>query len=389
MIVQMFDQPFARVLAELPRLRRLGFSHVLVSPPQKSHPSRRWWARYQPVDYRSIEGPLGGADDLHRLCQEAARRGMAVVADAVLNHMSNHPAYVRMRGSRVLEARFPQFGAQDFHGGGGRAAARPRLGRGARLPELRTDTPWVRDRLRDYLRLLHRLGVRGFRFDAAKHLDPGLVPYALQGLGDLLCFGEMIYAHAEHFPAESLAVMRAYDFPLARAMKQAFAPGGDLRRLVFPESRGEALWGPAAIPFVNSHDLVKRRRDLGFFRIDDAHDRRLAHLYLLGRQDGTPLVYGGDLRHREVREGVGFHGRALGQPMNWLHAERDVLVFARGDSMLVGINKSGHPWVAGALATGLRPGTYRDRLGPAQHVDGRGLWRPAFVPARGAVLLER
>lgn len=376
MIIQLFNQPFEKVWKALPRLQKLGFSHVLVSPPQKSHSSRSWWGRYQPVDFRVIEGPLGSQADLQFLCREAARRGLSIVADAVLSHMSNERRYVQLRGKRVVHAQYPRFSTPDF---------RPRPG-DPHAPRLDTRSPWVRSELRDYLRFLYSLGVRGFRFDAAKHIEPDFFPYVLEGMPPVLCFGELVYAAPEQFPPDYWQSMKALDFPLAHALKTAFAPRGDLGRLVAPSS----LWGPLAVTFVNGHDLTRRRRALDFFRVPDARDRELAYLYILGRQDGLPLVYHPDLRSKLVQAAARLGRAAAGLPQRWLHADANVLVFARGSRFLVGINKAGHDWHAGSLATGLEPGHYRDALSGRVHaVDGQGRWRGAAVPARGGVLLER
>ena len=59
-IVQLFNWRFNDIKNVLPTLRDLGYSHVHVSPAQKSNEYVwQWWGRYQPVDYSIIEGPLG------------------------------------------------------------------------------------------------------------------------------------------------------------------------------------------------------------------------------------------------------------------------------------------------------------------------------------------
>ena len=309
---------------------------------------------------------------------------MFVVADAVLNHMCNDSRYMRVRGGRVVEANFPRFGVNDFYD-----RSRQWVGKGRGLPSLKTSSPWVRQELRDYLRMLYGIGIRGFRFDAAKHVEPEFFAHVLDGLPPMLCFGEMVYATADQFPAEALHTMKAYDFPLAHTLKEAFAPGGDLGRLVAPADFNGALWGPHAVTFVNHHDLVKHPRDFAYFRIDDRRDRQLAYVYILARPDGTPYVYSGDLRSKEVKAGVEFHNWALGQPANWLYASRNLLVWTRGDDCLAAINKSGTPWFPGPVPCHLRPGPYRDLLGGKHWVDEHGRWATAFVAPRAAVLLVR
>lgn len=372
--VQLFDVPFAKAEKALPRLQRLGVSHVLVSPPQKSHASRTWWGRYQPVDFTRIEGPLGDAGQLYRLCRAARARGMAIVADVVLHHLSNESRYVRMRGNHILSAQYPYFSARDLSGV-------HRLGRGRGLPILDTRSDWVRSQMKRYLRDLFELGVRGYRFDSAKHMDPWLFPHLLEGLPPVLTFGELVYASPEHFPEAYFRSMRAYDFPLASAIRSAFAPGGDLGALLSPP----CLWSPNSVPFVNHHDLVKNRRGFAEFRVNDLQDRRLAYAYLLARGEGTPLVYGADLRYAEVKAGLAFHRAQEGQPFEPVAASRVALAFRRGSAALAAINKGGASWTVSAP---VQPGLYRDLVTGwvGSTSMGQLSWR---LHGRSAALLQR
>ena len=51
-IVQLFNWKFADVEAAIPELSSLGYSHILVSPPERSREDLpdEWWKRYQPID---------------------------------------------------------------------------------------------------------------------------------------------------------------------------------------------------------------------------------------------------------------------------------------------------------------------------------------------------
>ncbi len=382
-IVQAFDQPFRKVRGTLPRMARLGVSHVLVSPPQKSNPSYRWWGRYQPVDFREISGPLGTALELAELCQKAAQRGIFILVDAVLNHMTNHPHWVRMHRGRVMESRLPQFAPHDFH--------TPPPGQGGRhtLPHLRTDTPWVKEQLRNYLWMLYGLGVRGFRFDAAKHIDPSFFPYALHDMPGVLCFGEMVYNHATAFPQTYLDWMKGYDFPLAHAMKNAFSISGDLRSLVDPEGRGEALWGPYSVPFVNHHDTVRRRKQFAYFRINDKIDRDLAYSYILARGQGIPSVYRTDLTRPLVKAALQFHKQSAGLETHFVHGSKNLLVLRRGRTQLAVLHKGGSPVWFGELACGLAPGIYKDQHNQFHAVDSNGVWQNSAVSGRHTLFLSR
>lgn len=371
-IVQLFDRPFIKVQKALPRLQKLGITHVLISPPQKSHASSRWWGRYQPVDFTQIEGPLGDAEALFSLCLDARKRGIAVVADTVIHHLSNESRYVKIRGGRILSAHYPRFSQNDLTG-------LHQLGKGRGLPILDTRSPWVRSQLRRYLHFLFELGVRGYRFDSAKHIDPHLFPHLLEGLPPLLNFGELVYTEPEHFPVDYWRSMRAYDFPLAAHLKYAFAPGGDLGSLFQPRN----LWGPVSIPFVNHHDLVKNRSGFSTFRISEPTDRRLAYAYILSRGEGVPLIYETDLRHREVKAGLAFHRFCARLPTVPVAATKNLLAFRRGSVALVSINKAGTP---AEIVTELQPGFYRDLVTgwTGSTSQGRIHWS---VPGRSAALL--
>ncbi len=371
-IAQLFDKPFYEAQKSLPRLARLGITHILVSPPQKSHSSRRWWGRYQPVDFTTIEGPLGDATALYYLCLEARRLGLKVVVDTVLHHLSNESRYVKIRGNRIVWAQYPRFSINDLRG-------LHRLGKGRGLPILDTGSPWVRSELKRYLQFLYELGVRGFRFDSAKHIDPELFPYLLEGLPPVLTFGELVYQRAADYPDAYWKSMSAYDFPLAWNINRAFAWGGDMRGLINPDS----LWGPQSITFVNHHDLARNRRGFADFRVRDLGDRKLAYAYLFSRPHGTPLVYGPDLRYREVKAAIRFYGKAAGFSAETVLAEPNAVAFKRGQRALAVLNKAGH---SQQLEVEMEPGTYRDLStgweGVTHH--GRLHWS---VPGRSAALL--
>lgn len=373
-IAQLFDKPFHEVQKTLPRLMRLGITHVLVSPPQKSHSTHRWWGRYQPVDFTKVEGPLGDATALYYLCLEARRLGLAVVADTVLHHLSNESCYVKIRGKRIVWAQYPRFSINDLRG-------LHQLGRGRGLPILDTRSAWVRKELQQYLRFLYELGVRGFRFDSAKHIDPNLFEFLLDGLPPVMTFGELVFQRAADYPDKYWKSMNAYDFPLAWSINRAFAWGGDMRSLIDPN----CLWGPQAISFVNHHDLARNRRGFANFRVRDLQDRKLAYAYLLSRPHGTPLVYGPDLRYREVKAAIRFHQHAAGFSAETVLAEPHAIAFKRGERALAVINKAGYPQ---QLEVRMEPGAYRDLSTGWEGATNRGRLHWS-VPGRSAALLVR
>ena len=170
-IYHAFDTPFRTVVDQLPGIANAGFTWVQISPPEKSHSGDEWYYRYQPIDHTKIEGPLGNGDDLRALIQAAHARHIKVIVDVVLNHMADE-------GNLASTLAYPRFSAADFHPkacinyADRTSVMRGWLGDHCNLPDLDTSSTHVRQEAKNYLSLLLGLGADGFRFDAAKHMEP-------------------------------------------------------------------------------------------------------------------------------------------------------------------------------------------------------------------------
>ncbi len=343
-IVQMFNVPFNEITKQLAQLDDIGYSYIVISPPQKSHSSTDWWGRYQPVDFTVIDGPLGNAYELQNLCESAKNHGIKIIADAVLNHMCNEAVYLKVSGNQLIEANYPRFSIYDFNP---KVDARfdPDQGwLGNDLPDLNTKSHYVRNELKNYLELLVKLGVSGFRFDAAKHIEPEFFEYVLSRINHLglFMFGEIV----ERDPGNSifssyLPLMDAFDFPLASTMRKAFAYGGQLKDLVNPSYNRQALSGFSAITFVKHHDTVHNYSSFKDFIVENPEDQILALGYILARREGTPFIYLDDYDNPIVKAGVKFHNETLFHDEKWVISAENELVVKRGSYGFAVINKSG------------------------------------------------
>ena len=162
----------------IPRLRQLGYSHIHISPPQKSNERVwQWWGRYQPIDFFKIEGPLGSEAEFHEMTTAADAHGIKIIVDTVLNHTIDlkeaPPELVEVVGNKVVADKFPQFTPEDFHDRCNVIddVTAERCWLSNDLLDLKTETPHVRQVAKDYLKKLAALGAAGFRFDAAKHIE--------------------------------------------------------------------------------------------------------------------------------------------------------------------------------------------------------------------------
>lgn len=349
-IFHAFDQPFRDVEGFVCVLAEQGYSHVQLSPVQRSNPTARWWARYQPVDLSVIEG-LGSEADLRRLVKKAHGCGVKVIVDVVLNHMANMPEYA--------ELGFPGLGRASFHpkcptiydDGNRDTEVRCWLGD---LPDLDHARPEVTALQRRFLRRLVALGVDGFRFDAAKHMPREVVRDLLAYVnertgGRSWNYLEVIEDHdtrAEDY--NDLAAVT--DFLLYRSMKAAFSYGGDLRALRV----AGAVPDPRSVTFSRNHDTIRELNDQAIDPYADRTDTYLAAAFVLARQAGTPLVLNWDnLDSPLVRTGVKFRqvmsqraaeGRAVAENVLAVVDSPTLLVMERGEEGFLVVNKAKDPF---------------------------------------------
>ena len=401
-IVQLFNWPFSEITKVLPDLRKLGYSHVHVSPAQFSNERVwQWWGRYQPIDFSSIQGPLGNEDEFRKMNAEADRQGIRIIADVVLNHMVHlrdmEPGFVTFNGNKIATEKFPQFNPDDFH---------PRCGidenditsvrvcwlENANV-DLKTESPRVRKIAQDYLKKLVALGVDGFRFDAAKHIEPSFFAAVLAAVPNTYALGEVITRDPRSLPRTE--AIDFYDFPLVATMKEAFKRDGRLSLLKNPASNNLALPGTKAVTFVRNHDIDRgQARDRGLENEGSQNifgvgwtgvnsplseaDIILAYAYILGREDGLPYVFvdmptrtRNDKRKdryddKRLAAFIRFHNLCLpGQ--DDVDRRKDIFLdlksqnaigWQRGTDRLVLINKAAEPLPIRDLRTTLKPGRY-------------------------------
>jgi alpha-amylase len=290
-IFHAFNQPYKDVEPFVCTLADQGYSHLQISPAQKSNPSSEWWARYQPVDYSVIEG-LGSAEDLSNLTKKAHGCGVKVIADVVFNHMAD------INGDLT---KFPGLSPSDFtprckieyKDGNRNTEVDCWLGT---LPDLKfTDT--VKQLQKAHLKKLLTLGIDGFRFDAAKHMPQKLVQEYIdyvnqESKGKAWNYLEVI-SDSDTTAENYNSIAAVTDFVLYNSMRSAFSFGGDLRSLP-----AQAVNDPRSVTFGVNHDTIRviggKVNTSAINAYDDITDSYLATAYVLARKDGTPLIFNED-----------------------------------------------------------------------------------------------
>ncbi len=84
-----FQGDLQGIIDHLDHLESLGVSCIYLNPIFEAHSNHR----YDTADYSRIDPMLGNEDDLHALCREAEKRGMAVILDGVFSHTGCDSVY--------------------------------------------------------------------------------------------------------------------------------------------------------------------------------------------------------------------------------------------------------------------------------------------------------
>ncbi|NRA62844.1 MAG: hypothetical protein HRU19_00090 [Pseudobacteriovorax sp.] len=366
MIYQAFNERFVDIIGQLEQLKDWGVSHVLISPPQKSLDRSEWWARYQPVDYRFIDGPLGNESELVELIEAANNYEIAIVADTVLNHMADIGEFPDLR--------FPQFGPQDFHFAEQRPCIFDYSDRfqatnywlcdfRADLPDLNTSSDYVRSIHLTYLKKLIDLGIRGFRWDAAVNIEVDYFRWLLPQLGeDIFQFGEVVGTSLEEVQLYT-DIMKSTDFRLLIQMTRHISSQGDIQNLK-PSILSDALNPDKRISFVRNHDADFNP---GFFNFQSIQHAALGYIYVLGGVGGVPFLYNRDMTIPEVLVSLEFRKRTRQAESNFESLElfcqncsRDILTWSRGNDAFVILNKSDNWHEFDFRAKDLQAGCYEE-----------------------------
>jgi alpha-amylase len=320
-IFHAFNQPYTEVEKFVCTLASQGYSHVQISPAQKSNPGGEWWKRYQPLDYSVIEG-LGTDGDLKKLINKAHKCNVKVIADVVFNHMANldgddgtediSKLQITSPGDFVTNStNTPIQKPCDIQYGDGNTNSEINCWLGG-LPDLKF-TNHVKTIQKAHLQTLLDLGIDGFRFDAAKHMPKNVVKDYIDYLdqasqGKTWNYLEVI-SDSDTKAEDYNWIAAVTDFVLYGAMKDAFTFSGDLRSLP-----ARAVNDPRSVTFGQNHDTIRVLNSNAINPYDDITDSYLATAYVLARKDGTPLIFNDDnFKAAYIQYGVKFRQIMIGR----------------------------------------------------------------------------
>ena len=440
-ILHVWSWNFPEIARSMHEIADAGYTMIQTSPVQPHYApdgscveifdpkvkKGNWYYYYQPTDWKVGNKILGSKEQMQAMLDSAAKYNVRVIVDVLPNHTAFD-----------IDAVSPEFykavGGRDkmFHSNGLRPISDYQdrtectlMGVGG-LPDVNTENPDFQKYYMQFVNELLRMGVRGFRYDTAKHIgvhsdpkdkgvkendfwDVALGRKAVKGVrmalpeDSLFIYGEVL--QDKGVPESEYAdymgqTASSYGHVLREALDKRSASGVDLKN-----------WHHEAAPeylttWVESHDTYCNANESAHLTDDQI---RTAWVFLTARQNGTPLFFSrpaGSTRDNYFGNNVlGARGNdefkhpEVAAVNKFRHAMRglkeDLQFSDDGQVWLVNRGKKGAAVVnVGSFAnfvnlpTGLPDGTYRDKVYGQVFKVKKGRLTGALSPDRSYILTK-
>ena len=442
-ILHAWSWNFPAIADNMKRIADAGFTMVQTSPVQHCYSPEgsgkkifdenvtegNWYYYYQPTDWKIGNYIVGSRDQMKQMMDSAAKYNIKVIVDVLPNHTA-------FDIDAVSDDFYKAVGGRDkmFHSEGLKPVEdyNNRLqctlwGSGA-LPDVNTENPDFQKYYMEFVNDLLSLGVKGFRYDTAKHIGVHSDPVdAASGVKEndfwdvatgrksvkgvklavpydsLFVYGEVLQdknvpeaEYAEYFGQTA----SGYGHLLREALEKGTAKGIDLKG-----------WHHTSAPeylttWVESHDTYANAHESAHLTDDQI---RAGWVYLTARQNGTPLFfsrpagstrqnYWGDnvlgaagndeFIHPEVAAVNKFRRQMNGQ-------KEDVQISDNGSVLLVNRGRKGAAVVNIStlsnqvdLPTTLPDGTYKDVVYGKEFKVKKGRLKGLAAPTRSYILTK-
>ena len=291
----------------------LGVEGIWLTPIFES-PS---YHKYDVADYYAIDDDFGTMDDLKELISLCHERDVKLILDMPINHTSDRNAWftefcdARREGDTESEY-YDLYSCSDSISMDGRVYS---LISGTNeyfecnfsedMPELNFDDPLALQLVTDAAQYYLKMGIDGFRFDAAKYIFLGEESRNIQFWqdyiselkktnADIFTVGE-VWAH-DSVTDPYFSATNCFNFTMSQLTGNiaAAAKGGDVNSYTayieeYIDSIKAHNSAAMLIPFVANHDMD---RAAGFLTVASGEMKMAANLYLL--VPGAPFIYYGE-----------------------------------------------------------------------------------------------
>lgn len=345
--VHLFEWPWADIATECEQyLGPQGFKAVQVSPPQEHvvlpEAGYPWWQRYQPVSYQ-LESRSGDRASFAEMVDRCRQAGVEIYADAVINHMAGVAGGTGSAGTPFTKYQYPNlYDPKDFHPcrqpvSDYQNAENVTQCELVGLADLNTSTARVQETLAAYLTDLTRLGVAGFRIDAAKHMRSPEIAAILARFQAMIS-ADRTLGHAPEGDRGVYIYQEVIDPGTEAIKKDQYYPNGAVIDVAYGQIVSEAFlgiqgtkladlatlgedWGLApaaqAVVFIDNHDKQRGHGGGGnYLTHKNARLYTLANVFMLAHPYGYP----------QIMSSYRFHHPDQGPPMTASGATQPVYV---------------------------------------------------------------
>ena len=443
-IMHAWSWNFPTIAKNMKRIADAGYTMVQTSPVQNcfkpegsvtkklfdpTHKEGNWYYYYQPTDWKIGNEIVGSLDQMKEMMDSAAKYNVKVIVDVLPNHTAfdidavSDELYAAAGGRDKL---FHSNGLQPIRAYNDRAQCT--LESLAGLPDVNTENPDFQKYYMNFVNQLLDLGVRGFRYDTAKHIgvhsDPVDTAAGVKenDFWDVATGRKAVKGVKLNVPYDSLwvygEVLQDRNVPeleYASYMGQTASGYGHVLREALEKGSATGLdlagWHHQAAPeylttWVESHDTYCHAHESAALTDDQI---RTGWVFLTARQNGVPLFfsrpmgstrenYWGDnlsgergndeFFHPEVVAANKFRKAMAGQKEDIQISENgSVLLVNRGKKGAALANISDHANFID-LPTGLPNGTYRDAVYGKEFKVKKGRLTGALAPHRTYILTK-
>ncbi len=440
-ILHAWSWNFPAIADAMKQIAGAGFTMVQTSPVQHCYSPEgsgkkifdenvtegNWYYYYQPTDWKIGNPIVGTKEQMQAMMDSAAKYNVKVIVDVLPNHTA-------FDIDAVSEDFYKAVGGRDkmYHSDGLRPVQdyNDRLqctlwGSGG-LPDVNTENPDFQKYYMQFVNELLAMGVRGFRYDTAKHIGVHSDPVdAASGVRendfwDVATGRKSVKGVRLAVPYDSLfvygEVLQDRNVPekeYADYFGQTASGYGHKLRAALDKGSVEGLdilsWDHEAAPeylttWVESHDTYANAHESAHLTDDQI---RVAWVFLTARQNGTPLFfsrpagstrtnyYGNNVLgargndeffNPEVAAANRFRSRMSGQTEKVeVSPNGQVLLVSRGKkgAAVININKSAN---SVDLPTTLPDGNYHDVVYGKEFKVRKGRLQGILAPMRSYIL---
>ncbi len=443
-ILHAWSWAFDTIAANMQQIAQAGYDYVQTSPAQACYPGDnmgpalfsqegdsvmgKWYYYYQPIDWTVGNWMLGDRQALAAMCDSAAKYGVKVIVDVLPNHTAFDTTAVTQAFNAAVgghDKLYHSQGLQPVQDYNDRLQCT--LWASGGLPDVNTENPAFQKYYMEYINDLLSLGVRGFRYDTAKHIglpsDPQDNPELPNNFWDVAIGRTDVDGVSLALPADSLFIYgevlqdrNVKEGEYAEYMDLVASGYGHALRQVLNEGNYNATdlsdWHHTVAPeqlitWVESHDTYCNEHESAGLTDDQV---RSGYVFLAARQHGTPLFFSrpaGSTRENywgnnrigargndefmnpEVVAANMFRKKMSGQPEELFASDNGAVVeVGRGTEGAALINLTSEP-VEVEMATNLPKGVYSDAVHNQEFTVKDGKISGALAPNASYILYAR